>query len=81
MSALSRRALIAALGVAGFPAAAQTYPSKPIRWIVPYTPGGYTDIVTRRVTQKLAEALGQSIVIENRSGANSVIGSRLPCTA
>jgi tripartite-type tricarboxylate transporter receptor subunit TctC len=60
---------------------AENWPSKPIRWIVPYTPGGYTDIVTRRVTLKLAEALGQTIVIENRPGANSVIGADLVAKA
>ena len=59
----------------------QTWPSKPIRWIVPYTPGGYTDYMTRAVTQKLAEALGQTIVIENRPGANSVIGADLVAKA
>ncbi len=55
----------------------QTYPAKPIRWIVPYTPGGITDNVTRMVTQKVQEALGQPIVIENKPGANSIIGADL----
>ena len=58
-------------------AAAQGYPNKPIRWIVPYTPGGITDSVTRIVTQKLQESLGQPIVIENRPGANSIVGADL----
>src|SRR5262249_38161476 len=62
-------------------ASAQNWPSKPIRWIVPYTPGGYTDYMTRTVTQKLAEVLGQTIVIENRPGANSVIGADLVAKA
>ena len=53
---------------------AQPYPSKPIRWIVPYTPGGITDNVTRMVTAKVQAALGQSIVVENKPGANSIIG-------
>jgi hypothetical protein len=48
---------------------AQAWPAKPIRWVVPYTPAGITDNVTRMVTQKLQEALGQSIVIENKPGA------------
>jgi tripartite-type tricarboxylate transporter receptor subunit TctC len=58
-------------------AAAQAYPSKPIRWIVPYTPGGITDSVTRVVTQKLQDALGQPIVVENKPGANSIVGADL----
>src|SRR5437762_9078745 len=56
---------------------AQTYPSRPIRWVVPYTPGGITDSVTRLVAQKLQESLGQPIVIENKPGANSMLGADL----
>ena len=62
-------------------ASAQGWPSKSIRWIVPYTPGGYTDYMTRTVTQKLSEVIGQTIVIENRPGANSVIGADLVAKA
>ena len=62
-----------------FPAAAlaQTYPNKPIRWVVPYTGGGITDVVTRVVTQKMQASLGQAIVVENKPGANSIIGADL----
>ena len=63
------------------PAAAQTWPSKPIRWIVPYPPGGITDAVTRLVASRLQEALGQPVVIENRPGSNSIIGSEALATA
>jgi tripartite-type tricarboxylate transporter receptor subunit TctC len=56
-------------------ACAQSWPSRPIRMIVPYTPGGYTDFMARTVGQKLSEALGQPIIFENRPGANSVIGA------
>ena len=56
-------------------AQAQTYPNKPIRWIVPYTPGGITDNVTRMIALKLQESLKQPIVIENKPGANSIIGA------
>ena len=69
-------ALLLALATS-LPAVAQTYPNKPIKWIVPYTPGGITDSVTRLVTQKLQEALGQPVVIENKPGANSQIGADL----
>ncbi len=51
------------------------YPSRPIRWVVPYTPGGITDSVTRLVAQKLESSLGQPIVIENKPGANSIVGA------
>ena len=54
---------------------AQAYPSKPIRWVIPYTPGGITDNVTRMIAQKLQESLKQPIVIENKPGANSIIGA------
>ena len=55
----------------------QSYPSKPIRWVVPYTGGGITDIVTRVVTQKMQAGLGQPIVVDNKPGANSLIGADL----
>ena len=67
--------------LAATPAQGQTYPSRPIRWIVPYTPGGLTDNVTRIVAQKLAEALGQPVTIENRPGSNSIIGAEAVSTA
>ena len=60
---------------------AQAYPNKPIRWVVPYTPGGITDNVTRMVAQKLQDALGQPIVIDNKPGANSIIGADLVAKA
>lgn len=53
---------------------AQAWPSKPIRIIVPYTPGGFTDVTARLVAQKLQERLGQTVSIDNKPGANSIIG-------
>jgi tripartite-type tricarboxylate transporter receptor subunit TctC len=59
----------------------QAYPNKPIRWIVPYTGGGLTDNVTRIVTQKMATSLGQPIIVDNRPGANSILGTDLVAKA
>ncbi|MEA2819661.1 MAG: hypothetical protein QOJ86_1665, partial [Bradyrhizobium sp.] len=56
-------------------ALAQGWPSRSIRMIVPYTPGGYTDLMARLVGQKIADALGQTIVFENKPGANAIIGT------
>src|SRR5437762_14306109 len=75
-----RKLLLAALA-APLIAHAQSWPSKPIRWVVPYTGGGITDVVTRVVTQKMQSALGQPIVVDNRPGANSILGSDIAAKA
>lgn len=67
-----RTLLSLALLLAG--AAQAQYPNKPIRWIVPYPPGGITDTVTRLVTQKIQDSVGQPVIVENKPGANSIIG-------
>jgi tripartite-type tricarboxylate transporter receptor subunit TctC len=59
------------------PVAAQTYPARPIRIIVPYPPGGTSDILARSLGEKLTGALGQSVVVENKPGANGNVGADL----
>ncbi len=68
----------AALAVLGTPSAllAQSYPSKTIRMVVPYPPGGPTDVVARIFAQKLGEILGQAVVIDNKAGASGQIGAQ-----
>ncbi|MEO5784375.1 MAG: tripartite tricarboxylate transporter substrate binding protein, partial [Casimicrobiaceae bacterium] len=62
-------------------AQAQSYPNRPVRLIVPFAPGGGTDILMRILAPKLSEALGQPIVIDNRPGASSIIGTELVAKA
>jgi len=69
-----KRILLAALAIA-LPAAAQTYPAKPVRVIVPFAPGGPSDLLARTFGQKLAAMWGQPVVIDNRAGANGVLGT------
>jgi tripartite-type tricarboxylate transporter receptor subunit TctC len=71
------KTILAALALAAFAldAAAQPYPSHPIKVIVPFGPGGFTDVVARILQKELGETIGQPIVIENKSGAGSTIGT------
>ncbi len=65
-------ALLFSLPALGF---AQAWPNKPIKWIIPYPPGGITDSATRMVVQKVQEQTGWTIVVENKPGANSILGA------
>jgi tripartite-type tricarboxylate transporter receptor subunit TctC len=68
---------IAAAAVFVSPAAGQQFPVKPIRVIVPFAPGGPSDLLARLVGQKLTESWGQQVIIENRTGANGIVGCEL----
>jgi tripartite-type tricarboxylate transporter receptor subunit TctC len=74
-------AFVVLLCLAGSTALAQTYPNKNIRFIVPYPPGGNTDIVARLYAQKMSERLGQPVVIDNRGGAAGTLGMGLAVKA
>ena len=69
------RGLLAALALAALPALAQTYPAKPIRFVVPFTPGTGMDILARTLGEPLGKRLGQPIVVENKPGASGNLGS------
>lgn len=72
------RVLLAVLAVvAAVPAHAQNFPSRPVRLVVPYPPGGANDIVARLLAPKMGERLGQNVVIDNRGGGNTLIGSEI----
>ncbi len=73
-------ALLSSLGGAGAYAQA-SYPNKPIRWVVPYAPGGGTDLIARPLATKLSEVLGASIVYENRPGGGGLIAGELVARA
>ncbi len=74
---LSRRAAIAALPLAALPftAGAQSFPDRPVRYIVPFPPAGLTDIMARLVAQRLSDTWNKPVLVENRAGGNALIGA------
>lgn len=77
MKRLLTCSVIALAGAIASQAAAQAYPSKPIRLIVPWSAGSGTDLMSRTLAQKMAETLGQQVVVDNRGGAGAIIGTEL----
>lgn len=69
------------MAVAQAAGGAETYPSRPVRWIVPFPPGGPVDAASRFVQPKLTEVLGRQFVIDNRSGANGIVGQETAANA
>ncbi|MDH4292821.1 MAG: tripartite tricarboxylate transporter substrate-binding protein, partial [Betaproteobacteria bacterium] len=81
MQALRNAVLFLVLSAVAGTAFAQNYPTRPIRIIVAYTPAGTTDILARAVGQKMTEAWGQTVIVDNRPGANGNIGTELTANA
>src|SRR5689334_2155861 len=76
MKTIARSLLLGSLLAVSLPAGwAQTYPTKPVKLIVPFAPGGFTDVVARILGLRLSAAMGQQFVIENKAGAGSIIGT------
>jgi tripartite-type tricarboxylate transporter receptor subunit TctC len=75
MNRWGRACLLATACVATAPAMAETYPDKPIKLVVPFTPGGSTDVLGRLLAKKLTETLNASVVVENRAGAGTIVGA------
>lgn len=78
---MKRIIVVAAAALLSGAVAAQSYPSKPIRFIVPYPAGGGSDIMARNVAEKLGSRLGRQVIVDNRGGASTVIGTEIAAKA
>jgi len=80
-SRIAARLAVAAIALAGAIAHAQDYPTRPVRLVVGFPPGGSNDIVARTLSPRLSELLGQQVIVENRAGANAIIGTEFVAKA
>src|SRR3954452_13448048 len=78
---LTRRLALAAPALLAIPSAAQTYPTKPVKIIVPFPAGQSTDILARVMADQLTKSLGQQVIVENRPGAGGSIGADVAAKA
>src|SRR5688572_26767677 len=81
LGAFSMLVAAALAAVPGIAQAQQKFPTKPVRLVVPFSPGGGTDTLSRIIGQKMSESWGQSVVIENRTGAGGTIGTGIVAKA
>src|SRR5450759_1002775 len=81
MKLLVRATIVAVVSLLGSSAFAQDYPTRPVRFIVPFPAGGPTDIIARHIALRLTDMLGQQFIVENRGGANGTIGTNIVAKA
>src|SRR3954466_13410891 len=81
MRRVSIPALLLSSAVAASAAFGQTYPTKSVRLVIPYPPGGGTDIIGRVVAQKLTDAFSQQVIVDNRGGAGGIVGTEIVAKA
>lgn len=81
LASLTAAAVCAAIAIGAYAAEPERYPSRPIRLVVPFTPGGSNDLVARVIGQKLTDAWGQPFIVDNRAGGGSTIGTQVVVNA